>query len=245
MLCCPLSCCCCYCYYCCCCCCWFQARLGLRPSWVWGEAWASALKACWDSADAPAVVKTLWAAAKCQLPLGRAWLGEALVRVHKPLLLPALALGGLTNEELLRLMWAVGRLCRGNLSQELSNLLGLYCCRAAGKMSGVQLARGAWGMARLVPLPREGLVSHFHDLAASKLKYLPAAEAGELDQKLSLLRDAAAKTEVWGSNWRVVLARAEEQQQEQRQERQEQEQEQEQAQEQAQEQQTVRCVVAR
>jgi hypothetical protein len=89
-------------------------------------------------------------------------------------------------------------------------------------------------MARLVPLPREGLVSYYHDLAASKIKYLPAAEAGELGQRLSLLRDAAAKTEVWGSNWRVVLARAEEQQQEQAQQEQ-----------QEQEQQTVCGVVSR
>jgi hypothetical protein len=133
--------------------------------------------------------------------------------VHKPLLLPALATGGLTNEELLRLMWAVGRLSKGNLSQELSDLLGLYCCRAAGKMSGAQLARGAWGLARLVPLPREGLLSYYHDLAASKLKYLPEAQGVELQHKLSLLKDAAANAELYGTHWRVVLKRAQEQQQ--------------------------------
>lgn len=188
-------------------------RLGLKPSCAWTEAWASALKASWGSADAPAVCKTLWAAAKCQLPLGRKWLGQALQQVHKPLLLPALASGALTNEELLRLMWAVGRLCKGNLSQELSNLLGLYCCRAAGKMTGAQLARGAWGLARLVPLPREGLLSYFHDLAASKLKYLPQAERVELEGKLLLLKDAAAKAELFGRDWRVVVQRVQGQQQ--------------------------------
>jgi hypothetical protein len=184
-----------------------QVRLGLKPSRAWGEAWASALKSSWGLADASAVSKTLWAAAKCQLPLGRAWIGEALQQVHKPLLLPALATGGLTNEELLRLMWAVGRLCKGNLSQELSDLLGLYCCRAAGKMSGAQLARGAWGLARLVPLPREGLLSYYHDLAASKLKYLPEAQGAELQHKLSLLKDAAANAELYGTHWRVLLKR--------------------------------------
>lgn len=182
-----------------------QVRLGLRPSPAWCEAWCTAVKASWGTADAPAVCKTLWAAAKCQLPLGRAWLGEALQQVHEPLLLPALAAGTLTVEELLRLVWAVGRLCQGLLSQDLSNLLGLYCCRAAGKMTGVQLGRGAWGMARLVPLPRDGLLSHFHDLAATKVKYLPDREGQVLEQKLALLRDAAAKAELLGTNWRVLL----------------------------------------
>jgi hypothetical protein len=154
------------------------------------------------------------------VPLGRSWLGAALQQVHEPLLLPALAAGTLRVEELLRLMWAVGRLCRGNLSQDLSNLLGLYCCRAAGKMTGVQLARGAWGLARLVPLPREGLLSYFHDLAVSKVKYLPEQEGGELLQKLALLQDAVAKDQVFGSNWRQVLRQRQQQLQQQLQQQQ-------------------------
>jgi len=187
------------------CCCGLQVRLGLKPSWAWCEAWTTAVKASWGLADASAVCKTLWAAAKRQVPLGRGWLSQALQEVHEPLLLPALASQALSAEELLRLVWAVGRLCRGNLSQELSNLLGLYCCRAAGKMTGVQLTRGAWGLARLVPLPRAGLLSYFHDLAASKVKYLPEAEGAELEHKLRLLRDAAVKEEYLGRNWRVLL----------------------------------------
>lgn len=186
-------------------CCGPQVRLGLKPSSAWCEAWATAVKASWGLADASAVCKTLWAAAKRQVPLGRGWLSQALQDVHEPLLLPALASQALSVEELLRLVWAVGRLCRGNLSQELSNLLGLYCCRAAGKMTGVQLTRGAWGLARLVPLPREGLLSYFHDLAASKVKYLPEVEGAELEHKLRLLRDAAVKEEYLGRNWRLLL----------------------------------------
>ena len=149
--------------------------------------------------------KTLWAAAKCQVPLGRAWLADALQQVHEPVLLPALASQVLSVEELLRLVWAVGRLCRGNLGQDLSNLLGLYCCRAAGKMTGAQLVRGAWGLARLVPLPRQSLLSYYYDLAASKVKYLREEEGAELVQKLQLLEHAAASEELWGRDWRVVL----------------------------------------
>lgn len=97
-------------------------------------------------------------------------------------------------------------MCRGILSQELSNVLGLYCCRAAGKMSGVQLARGAWGLARLVPLPREGTLSYFHDLAESKLGYVTEQDAGVLREKLALLRDAAAKADQFGTNWRARMS---------------------------------------
>ena len=78
-------------------------------------------------------------------------------------------------------------------------------------MTGVQLVRGAWGLARLVPLPKEELLSYFHDLAASKVKYLPESVGYELLQKLALLQDAVAKEEVFGSNWRQVLQQRQQQ----------------------------------
>jgi hypothetical protein len=162
---------------------------------MWCEAWAAALKRSWGGMDARGAVKALWAAAKCELPLGRAWLTHALSQSHARVLQPALAARALSNEELLRLMWAVGRLCRGLLSGQLSDLLGLYICRAAVSMSGQQLVRGAWGLARLVPLPREGLLSFFHDLAQSRATYLPADTAEELGAKLGGLRDAAARAQ--------------------------------------------------
>jgi hypothetical protein len=125
--------------------------------------------------------------------------------VHQPLLLPALAEQRVSNEDLLRLVWAVGRLCKGLLTQELSDLLGLYCCRAAGRMSGAQLTRGAWGLARLVPLPQDRLLSYFHDLAASKVQYMGQEEGAGLQQRLALLRHAAASQEVLGRDWRLAL----------------------------------------
>lgn len=183
-----------------CCCTMAQVHLGLTPSGIWCEAWSAAVKHSWGSADAPAVCKTLWAAAKHQLPMGRAWLTEALHASHHGCLQPALAAQQLSCEELLRLMWAVGRLCRGLLSQGLSDLMGLYCCRMAGKMTSAQLVRGAWGLARLVPLPREGLLSYFHDLAASRLAYMPPAQQAEVGAKLQLLKEAAVRAQQFGGS---------------------------------------------
>jgi hypothetical protein len=167
-----------------------QVHLGLQPSGAWQEAWIVALHNVWGSADARAICKALWAAAKFQLPLGRQWLQQALQQANVELQ-AALISQQLSSEELLRLIWAVGRLCRGFLTRDLSDLLGLCCCRAAGKMSWKQLQRGAWGLARLKPLPSQQLTSYFCDLAASKVRYMPAAHAEAVLGKLQLLRDAA------------------------------------------------------
>jgi hypothetical protein len=181
-----------------------QLHLGLQPSGAWQEDWMLALRSVWGSADARAICKALWAAAKLQLPLGRQWLQQALQQAHEELQ-AALISQQLSCEDLLRLVWAVGRLCRGFLTRDLSDLLGLCCCRAAGKMSWQQLQRGAWGLARLKPLPSQQLTSYFCDLASSKVRYMPAAHAEAVLGKLQLLRDAAEVVRM-----QAVVAEAEE-----------------------------------
>jgi hypothetical protein len=181
-----------------------QLHLGLQPSGAWQEDWMLALRNVWGSADARAICKALWAAAKCQLPLGRQWLQQALQQAHEELQ-AALISQQLSCEDLLRLIWAVGRLCRGFLTRDLSDLLGLCCCRAAGKMSWQQLQRGAWGLARLKPLPSQQLTSYFCDLASSKVRYMPAAHAEAVLGKLQLLKDAAEVVRM-----QAVVAEAEE-----------------------------------
>ncbi|KAF8068262.1 rplB [Scenedesmus sp. PABB004] len=167
-----------------------QVHLGLAPSGAWAEAWMRALRAAWGSADAAAMVKALWAAAKLRLPLGRAWLSRALADGHDELA-GALADRSLPAEQLLRLVWAVGRLCRGALGPRLADLCGLHCCRAAPRMTWEQLTRGASRLARLHPLPAPRFVEAYGELAAARGAHAPPAQAAALAEALGELRRAA------------------------------------------------------
>jgi hypothetical protein len=169
-----------------------QVHLGLVPSAAWGAAWTTAVRACWGSADVRARVKILWAASRCRLPLGRRWLRAALPEACRELT-GALARGELSAVELLRLLWAAGRLCRGDaMTHELADDLALHACRAAPAMSYAHIESCARSLSHLQPAPVHRLRVWFCELAALRLRGAPPEVRARAAGQLRLLAHEAA-----------------------------------------------------